>query len=144
MLQERRLAVIVRPSRKQTAQQRVEEIAQQWEQLLGQQLPRPVVLEGDICESYLGLDAASRDWVADHCSAAMHSAASLTFHEDSQGEPYRSNIGGLTQMLQLCKSAGIAEFHYISTAYVAGLREDLVLEDDLQAGQSFRNDLRTK
>lgn len=140
MLQERRLAVIVRPSRKQTAQQRVEEIAQQWEQQLGQMLPRPVVLEGDICESYLGLDAASRGWIGDHCSAAMHSAASLTFHEDAQGEPYRSNIGGLKQMLQLCKEAGITELHYISTAYVAGLRDDLVLEDDLQAGQAFRND----
>lgn len=140
MLQGRRLAVIVRPSRKHTVQQRVEEIAQQWEQELGQLLPRPVVLEGDICESYLGLDPASRDWVADHCSAAMHSAASLVFHEDNQGEPYRSNIGGLTHMLQLCKEAGITDLHYISTAYVAGLREDLVLEDELQAGQAFRND----
>lgn len=140
MLQKRRLAVIVRPSRKHTPQQRVEWIVQQWEQQLGHLLPRPVVLQGDICENYLGLDAASRDWVADHCSSAMHSAASLTFHEDAQGEPYRSNIGGLTHMLQLCKEAGIKDLHYISTAYVAGLREDLVLEDDLQVGQAFRND----
>ncbi|MCA9132250.1 MAG: SDR family oxidoreductase [Planctomycetales bacterium] len=140
LLQGRRLAVIARPNRKQTAEQRVEELVQFWEQQIGQLLPRPVVLEGDICESYLGLDAASRDWVAQHCSVAMHSAASLTFHEDAQGEPYRSNIGGLTHMLQLCKEASITDLHYISTAYVAGLREDLVLEHELQAEQAFRND----
>ncbi|MEZ6137688.1 MAG: SDR family oxidoreductase [Pirellulaceae bacterium] len=140
LLREKRVAVIVRPSRRHSARQRIEEILQHWEKELDCPLPRPVVLPGDICEPFLGLDESDRFWVANHCTSIVHSAASLTFHADSTGEPERSNVGGVKHMLQLCEEARISEVHYISTAYVAGLTEDVVYEDEPRNEQDFRND----
>ncbi len=54
LLNEHRLAVVVRPSRRQSPEERMEEILQLWERELGRSLPRPVVLAGDICERGLG------------------------------------------------------------------------------------------
>jgi thioester reductase-like protein len=136
----RRVAIILRPSKKQSVAQRAEEILQFWEAQAQTPLPRPVVLQGDICEDNLGLSPTDQAWVAAHCTSILHSAASLVFHKDAAGEPERSNIGGVTNMLKLCEQVGITEVHYISTAYVAGLREDVVYEADLVAGQIFRND----
>src|SRR5579872_447818 len=61
------LAVLVRPSRRATARHRVESVMCQLDGLLGRLLPRPVVLEGDITQPDLGLDARSIRWVAENC-----------------------------------------------------------------------------
>ncbi len=140
LLAGKRLAVLARPSRKETAAQRIEAIMQMWDAELGQPMPRPICLEGDICSEGLGLDDASRNWVAEHCSTMLHSAASLTFHADGSGEPRRSNVGGTESMLGLCRETGIRDLHYVSTAYVCGLRGDIAREDELDVGQDFRND----
>lgn len=135
------VAVLVRPSRKQTARQRVELLLSKWDDELGELLPRPVVLEGDITQEDLGLDANDLRWAAEHCGAIINNAASLTFHATSEaGEPFRSNVTGTKNVLEFARSAGIREFHHVSTAYVAGLRSGRCLETELNVGQSFGND----
>ena len=135
------VAVVVRRNRKQSARQRVELLLAEWEQRLGEPLPRPVVLEGDIAEPDLGLDACDVRWAAEYCSAVIHNAASLSFQAISrEGEPYRSNEGGTRNVLELCRSIGIREFHHVSTAYVAGLRHGRVLESEVDVGQELGND----
>lgn len=135
------VAVLVRPTRKQTAKQRIEAALCAWDVELGISLPRPVVLEGDIAQPDLGLDAVNIRWAAEYCSAVINNAASLTFHSTSQdGEPWRSNIGGTRNVLDFCKTTGIRRFHHVSTAYVAGLRQGKVLESELDVGQQFSND----
>ena len=92
-------------------------------------------------EPGLGLDYASRRWVARNCPRLLHNAAVLTFHgSDRAGEPWRTNLQGTRTMLQLCKELNIRDLHYVSTAYVAGRREGRVMEDELDCGQRFRND----
>ncbi|MDA1052431.1 MAG: SDR family oxidoreductase [Planctomycetota bacterium] len=140
LLAGRRVAVLARATRKETAAERIETIMQMWEAVLGQPLSRPICLEGDIGADGLGLDDGSRCWVADHCSTMLHSAASLKFHTDASGEPYRSNLGGTKNVLALCREAEIRDLHYVSTAYVCGLRGDVAGEDELDVGQEFRND----
>ncbi|REK24898.1 MAG: NAD-dependent epimerase/dehydratase family protein [Planctomycetota bacterium] len=136
-----RLALLVRRSRRQTAVERVESILQHWEQDLREPLPRPVVLEGNITEERLGLSSASTAWIAGHCSRVIHNAATLQFHgSDRSREPWSTNLGGTRNTLELCRATGIADLHYVSTAYVCGIRDDLVREDELDTGQSFRND----
>lgn len=135
------VAVLVRPGRRQTARQRVELLLAEWEDELGQPLPRPVVLEGDISQPDLGLDAVSLRWAAEYCTAVIHNAASLTFHATSrEGEPFRSNIEGTRNVLEFCRGTRIRKFHHVSTAYVAGLRKGRVLETELNVGQEFSND----
>lgn len=135
------LAVIVRPSRRETAAERIEGICQFWEREIGKPLPRPVVLSGDISEPGVGLTDDDRKWIAGHCYRIIHSAAILEFFgKDREREPWRTNLGGTQNVLELCRETGLTEMHYISTAYVAGLQEGRVMEEELDKGQSFRND----
>jgi thioester reductase-like protein len=136
-----RLAVLVRPSRRQTARQRMETLLAEWEEELGHALPRPVVLEGDISEPDLGLDPAALRWISEHCDSIIHNAASLQFVATSkESEPWRSNVQGVQHVLDVCQQAGIRQFHHVSTAYVCGLREGLILESELDVGQTLSND----
>jgi thioester reductase-like protein len=136
-----RLALVVRPSQKQRAVERVESILQMWEKQLGAPLTRPVCLEGDVSEEGLGLRQASRDWIAEHCDSVLHNAAVLTFHgADRTRDPWRTNVGGTRHVLEVCRQLQIKDLHYVSTAYVSGLREGTVMEDELDEGQGFRND----
>ncbi len=136
-----RVAVLARPSRYESAKQRIETILARWERELGCALPRPVVLEGDLSEVDLDLDSPSIEWISRHCNSVIHNAASLTFQgSDPDGEPWCSNVGGTQLMLELCRVTGIRKFHHVSTAYVSGLREGRVLETELDVGQQMGND----
>jgi len=141
LLDGRNLAVIVRRSRKQSAADRVEAIVVHWEETLGKQLPRPVVLEGDLTQPLCGLDDEARQWVASHCDELLNNAASLTFRgSDRAAEPWRTNVTGTDHLLALARETGLRHFHHVSTAYVCGLRSGFVAEPDLDVGQSFGND----
>lgn len=135
------LAVVVRPSRRQSPRDRIEGILQHWEAELGRPLPRPVVLSGDISEPGFGLSDEDREWVKAHVTSIIHSAVILEFYgKDRAGEPWRSNLNGTQNMIQLCRELEIKDIHHVSTAYVAGLQTGRVMEDSLDVGQSFRND----
>lgn len=133
------LAVIVRPSKLASAAARLEASLGPLEAALGRPLPRPVVLAGDLREPQLGLDAASLDWLRDHCDSVLHCAASMVFRQDRHGEPFRTNVDGTRNLVDLCRSLGIGEFHHVSTAYVCGLRTGCVLEAELDLGQQLGN-----
>jgi len=135
------LAVLVRPTRWESAAQRIESAMARWEDALGRALARPVVLEGDISEPGLGLSADDLSWVAAHCDRVLHSAASLTFVADeADGEPWRSNVEGTRHVLDVCRRTGIRQYHHVSTAYVCGQRRGRILESELDVGQTPGND----
>ena len=135
-----RLAVIVRPGRKLTPHQRIENLMQHWERELDRSLPRPVVLTGDVAQPRLGLEDTDRRWVREHCSRLIHNAAVLEFHTNRDGEPWKTNAGGTRNVLELADEIEPNELHYVSTAYVCGCRDGLIREDELDCGQTFRND----
>lgn len=135
------MAVLVRPTRRQTVDERIDSILYYWESQLGSEIPRPMVLEGDICEPGLGLDATSLDWVSKNCDAVIHSAASLQFVSTSeQSEPWRSNVQGTQNILDLCRRAHIEKLHHVGTAYICGLRTGRIMEADVDVGQTLGND----
>jgi len=135
------IAVLVRPSRRQSAELRVEALMQTWETRLKRRLPRPHVLTGDITQPLLGLAPEDARWVEEHCDSVLHNAASLTFHGSGrEGEPWRSNVDGVQNVLGTCSELRIWDFHHVSTAYVCGLRKGRVYEHELDVGQEFGND----
>ena len=137
----KRLAVLVRSTDRLPFSERVDSMLARWEALLEHPLARPVYLEGDINLPHLGLDPTNRRWIARHCQRVIHNAAVLKFvGEDRRNDPWRTNVGGTRRALQLCQEVGLREFHYVSTAYVCGKREGTIFEDELEAGQDFRND----
>lgn len=111
------------------------------ESVRGESIGRPVILEGDVNSLQLGLTNAQCLWVASHCRRVIHSAAALNFvNARRDQDPWKTNLQGTRNLLELCKLAGIKDFHYVSTAYVCGKRQGPVLEQELAAGQQFRND----
>lgn len=139
LLRDPRVAVLVRPSRRETAEQRIDGILAHWENQWGQTLPRPVILTGDVAEPNLGLCQGDVKWLKKNCESILHSAASLTFYEE-KGEPWRTNVEGVRHVLQLCRDANIRVLEQVSSAYVCGLRTDRVYEAELDVGQEFGND----
>ncbi|MGE5293767.1 MAG: SDR family oxidoreductase [Solirubrobacterales bacterium] len=136
-----RMAVLVRPSGNESARERIDASLTRWENSIGRILPRPAILEGDLCQPDLGLTASDRRWLRGHCRAALHNAAKLTFYgEDRRKEPWLSNVEGTRHILELCRQCDIRQFHHVSTAYVCGLREGRILETELDVGQKMGND----
>ena len=141
LLNGRKLVVVARRSKRLTAVERIESIMQRWEAIGGHPLPRPVVLEGDIAESNLGLNRSEIEWVQANVDEIIHNAAILKFSgSDMEQEPWRTNLGGTKNAIDFAVRAGIRNFNYVSTAYVCGKRSDTIYEDELECGQSFRND----
>lgn len=135
-----RVAVLVRPSRRCSARQRVENVLRYWDEWHGFALPRPVVLEGDISQPSCGLTRAALGWLRQHCDTVLHSAASLSFVEEpSTGEPWKSNVDGVANVLELCGQLSSTHLAHVSTAYVCGRTEDEFREDQLYEGQAFSN-----
>lgn len=145
-------AALVRPTRKMTATQRIEAVLERRSPCSAKDdggnggtadgwLPRPVVLAGDLTRHDLELDGSSVAWLEAHCESLIHNAASLQFRgRDRRGEPWRTNVEGTRRILDLCRTVGIKHFHYVSTAYVCGLRDGRIMEEELDLGQVAGND----
>jgi thioester reductase-like protein len=111
------------------------------ETVRGETIGRPVVLEGDVTRLRLGLTTSQCRWLASHCRRVIHSAAALNFVNPRRDQdPWRTNLHGTRTLLEFCRQVGIKDFHYVSTAYVCGKRQGPVFEQELDAGQQFRND----
>ena len=137
------VAVLVRSHRQYPAVHRLEHVVRKLETKVGRLLPRPRIIEGTLNRADLGLSGEHLDWIKAHCRSVIHSAASISFSPASQhpeNEPYRTNIDGTRYLLDLTTAAGISEWHYVSTAYIAGLRSGRVMENDVNLGQHFSND----
>jgi thioester reductase-like protein len=94
---------------------------------------------GDITDARLGLDAKTYERLTAEVVKVFHLAA---VYDLAVGEELaeRVNVEGTQHVLDFCaKCPNLERHHYISTAYVAGMRSGLVLEEDLAKGQSFKN-----
>ncbi len=136
------VAVVVRPSRTADARARIEAIMARQDRLAGRYLRRPVVLPGDLSAQGLGLGPEDRRWIGRSCRSVLHNAASLSFTSGGPRteEPWKGNVGGTTNLVELACELGIPTFHHVSTAYVCGLRTGRILESDGACGQEFGND----
>lgn len=135
------LAVLIRGNRVATARERLETVVGELEEQLGYVLPRPVLLDGDLTAPGLGLSRDERSWISRNVRGVLHNAASLTFDNgEPHEEPWRTNLDGTKNLLELARELKLREFHHVSTAYVCGRRRGQILESQLDEGQEFGND----
>ena len=103
---------------------------------------RVTIVDADITQEQCGLDAATFRAMAAGTTRIIHSAATVYFAEQLD-ESRRINVTGTVNMLALAEEAQRAgtlrSFVHVSTAYVAGFREGMVREDELDVQQRFRN-----
>lgn len=101
-------------------------------------LDRVRILRGDASQPHLGLDGATRSELRATLGAAIHCAACTSFSADDDDDVLSTNIGGVENMVALFSGTDVP-FYHVSTAYVAGRREGLCREDELEHDAGFNN-----
>ncbi len=127
------LALLIRDRAGQSGQQRADSFIPSADR------PRVQVYSGDVSQSGCGLTAETYARLQAETTRVVHSAATVRF-DHSLNEARRINVEGIRHVLDFVAGARqLRTFAYVGTAYVAGERSDLVREDELVAGQTYRN-----
>ncbi|HZU81360.1 MAG TPA: SDR family oxidoreductase, partial [Polyangiaceae bacterium] len=100
---------------------------------------RVTLVEGDAAAIDFGLSGAEFKALAREVTR-IHHCAEMTYLSADRRTAERVNVGGAREAVEFagaCRKLSCLVFH--STAHVAGDRRGVVLEEDLEAGQSFRS-----
>lgn len=125
--------LLVQPSLRSRAVEEIDRIAQ----LSGKS--NFTIVEGDISEPGLALNAAELDLVQQLTTRVFHLAAvyDLAVPADIA---LRVNAGGTRNVVALARTLPrLRQFHHVSTCYVAGKREGVILETELRHDAGYRN-----
>jgi len=97
------------------------------------------VVEGDITKPNLGLSLSELERARQETTTIFHLAAIYDLAVASDVASH-VNVEGTLNVNLFAKSVeGLRRYHYISTCYVAGKREGLIMESDLHHDTGFRN-----
>jgi thioester reductase-like protein len=100
---------------------------------------RVTVLAADLAAPGLGLDAATADELAASITHIVHCGGVVRF-DLPLAAARRTNTAGTAAVLALARRCvRLRRLDHISTAFVAGDREGLVLESELDQGQEHHN-----
>jgi thioester reductase-like protein len=127
--------LLVQPSLISLARDQIREIARQ----TGRSVEEFELIEGDITKPDLGLTQQDVEKVKSQAEIIFHLAAlyDLAIARDLA---LHVNVGGTRNVTQFAlRLPKLRHFHYISTCYVAGKRNGLILETELQHNAGFRN-----
>ena len=127
--------LLVQPSLRSRAVEEIARIAQ----LSGKGVDDFRIVEGDISEPGLVLSAADLALVQQQTTRVFHLAAvyDLAVPEDIA---MRVNAGGTRNVVALARTIPrLRQFHHVSTCYVAGKREGVILETELRHDAGYRN-----
>jgi len=97
---------------------------------------------GDLTKPNLGLSDADRASVLQDCDTFLHAAADVRFNQPLQDARDR-NVAGTRRVAELARASAEAgklkRLDWVGTAFVAGLRRDLVAEGDLEHDAGWKN-----
>lgn len=134
-----KIVAICRAGRTQTAQDRVEQTIREQCEFDGHPeaaddiLKRIDVIAGDVTS--LPFDEIAKRAPFD---VMFHCAADVNLGKDPEGKTFATNLNGTKNALEAVKRFNIPILHYVSTAYVAGLTNGRVMENELPA-KDFNN-----
>ena len=97
------------------------------------------VIEGDITKPNLGLSTRELEQARQETTTIFHLAAIYDLAVDRDVASH-VNVEGTLNVNLFAKSVEkLRRYHYISTCYVAGKREGLIMENELRHDSGFRN-----
>ena len=97
------------------------------------------VLTGDVASMHLGLSTAEYRELSADCSEIVHAAEWSNVSADKLTQE-RVNVEGTRTVLELAQDCRqLRRMTHFSTVFVSGDRVGVIAEDELSAGQSFRN-----
>jgi len=101
--------------------------------------PRVELVIGDVCDMDLGLSGTEYASLAQRITTIQHLAGVYYLGVD-RDTARRVNVGGTRGMLEFAAEVkNLRRFCHWSTATVSGKRKGVVLEEELDEGQSFHN-----
>lgn len=105
----------------------------------GRLVERCELQPGDISRTLLGLEPDRYEELANQVRVVWHLAAIYDLAVAPE-RAHRVNVIGTTNILDFCEACpGLDGLAYVSTCYVSGRRKGIILEDELDCGQSFKN-----
>lgn len=100
---------------------------------------RLIALPGDLTRSGLGLDGGSIESLTGRVTEVIHCAGCVDFGLPLE-ETRNINLDGTRRVMELSMTMpNLRRVSHIGTAYVAGERNGMVYERDLDSGQAFGN-----
>lgn len=127
--------LLVQPSLVSRALEEIEHITQ----LTGREAGDFKIVEGDISVPRLALSDAALELVQQETTRVFHLAAVYDLAVP-QDPAMRVNAGGTRNVVDLARSLPrLRQFHHVSTCYVAGKREGVILETELKHNAGYRN-----
>jgi nucleoside-diphosphate-sugar epimerase len=97
------------------------------------------ILQGDITQAGLGLSQVDLEAARAEATNIFHLAAIYDLSV-AREVAMRVNVEGTRNINHFAQEvAGLRRYHYVSTCYVAGLREGTILETELRHNAGFRN-----
>lgn len=79
------------------------------------------VFEGSLEKEYFGMKSEEYELMSNSVSAIIHCASETSFSEKKRTELETVNVTGIKNILEFAKKTNTQIFHYISTAYTAGI-----------------------
>jgi len=130
-----RFLLLVQPAFLACAREEVARVAEQ----TGTPAENFRLLEGDITRPDLGLSSADLDHARRETTVLFHLAAVYDLGVE-RGLAMRVNVEGTRRVNDYARTLpALRRYHYISTCYVAGLRDGLIRESELRHEAGFRN-----
>jgi len=130
-----RFILLTQPAFLATARTEASDIARE----LGVDLERFRIVEGDITKPGLGLSTSELEGAQQDTTIVFHLAAIYDLNVACDVASH-VNVEGTLNVSLFAKSVkNLRRYHYVSTCYVAGKREGLILESELHHDTGFRN-----
>ncbi len=105
----------------------------------GAPLENFALVEGDITQENLGISAEDSEIIRSEASAVYHLAAVYDLGVERE-LAFRVNVAGTKNVNEFVRSLPkLKRYNYVSTCYVAGKREGVILESELEHDAGFRN-----
>jgi len=138
-----RLFLLVRSQSQKTAESRIKEITDSFSYKCRKNaLQKITVIKGDICLKKFGMSNLLYNKFAKEVTHIIHSAATTKFTLPL-AEARSVNVNGTKNLMEFAKKANqsgnLRRIAHISTAYVSGKRNGIILENDLENSQQFGN-----
>jgi len=130
-----RFILLVQPSWLERARAEIDRIVS----LTGHSRDDFRIVEGDITQPNLVLNPADIDLTKQQTTRVFHLAA-LYDLAVAREPAMRVNVGGTRNVVAFARSLpSLRHFHHVSTCYVAGKRDGVILETELQHEAGYRN-----
>ena len=125
MLKEgQRVIVLGRSSREATLNERIMKLLE-WFAI---DEMKPETVEADFLKPFLGLSPIDYNKLCNNTKQIIHCASDTSFSERKRESVFKSNVESLGGILKFAADSKTHFFHYISTAYVAGINVEVCRE----------------